>query len=49
MKKGKVKTTVVVEKETWKEFKKLAIDKEVRISELLEGVVREYVKKSRRR
>ncbi|UCD07297.1 MAG: CopG family transcriptional regulator [Candidatus Aenigmatarchaeota archaeon] len=49
MKKGKVKTTVVVEKEIWKEFKKLAIDKEMRISELLEGVVREYVKKSRRR
>ncbi len=49
MKKGKVKTTVVVEKEAWKEFKKLAIDKEVRISELLERVVREYVKKTRRR
>lgn len=45
----KAKTTVVVEKEIWKEFKKLAIDKEVRISELLERVVREYVKKSRRR
>ncbi|MCK4496914.1 MAG: CopG family transcriptional regulator [Candidatus Aenigmarchaeota archaeon] len=45
----KAKTTVVVEKEIWKEFKKLAIDKEVRISELLEMVVREYVKKSRRR
>lgn len=45
----KAKTTVVVEKEIWKEFKKLAIDKEMRISELLEMVVREYVKKSRRR
>lgn len=45
----KAKTTVVVEKEIWKEFKKLAIDKEVRISELLEKVVREYVRKSRRR
>jgi len=48
MKKGKVKTTVVVEKEIWKEFKKLAIDKEVRISELLEKVVREYVGKAKR-
>lgn len=45
----KVKTTIVVEKEAWKEFKKLAIDREMRISELLETVVREYVRKNRRR
>ena len=45
----KVKTTIVVEKETWKEFKKLAIDKEMRISELLAAVVGEYLKKYRRR
>lgn len=45
----KVKTTVVVEKEAWKEFKKLAIDKEMRISELLEKVVSEYVRRFKRR
>lgn len=45
----KIKTTVVVEKELWKEFKKLAIDKEMRISELLVAVVGEYLKKHRRR
>ena len=45
----KVKTTVLIEKETWKEFKKLAIDKDMRISELLEKVVKNYVRKKRRR
>lgn len=49
MKDKKTKTTIVVEKETWKEFKKMAIDKEVRISELLEEVVKDFVRKKRRR
>lgn len=45
----KVKTTVLMEKNVWKEFKKLAIDKDMRISELLEKVVRDYVKRKWRR
>lgn len=49
MKTNKTKATVVIEKELWKEFKKLAIDKEMRISELLASVVGEYLKRHRRR
>jgi predicted DNA-binding ribbon-helix-helix protein len=42
---GKTKATIVVDNETWKEFKKLAIDKEMRISELLQELVKSYLKK----
>ncbi len=41
---GKTKATIVVYNETWKEFKKLAIDKEMRISELLQELVKSYLK-----
>lgn len=48
-KRKKTKTTIVMEKEKWKDFKKLAIDREVRTSQLLETVVKSYVRKSRRK
>ncbi len=39
----KTKATIVVESGIWKEFKKLAIEKEMRISELLEVLVSDYM------
>ena len=44
----KTKTTVTIDKEKWKEFKKLAIDREVSISELLTTVVKGYVRRSKK-
>jgi hypothetical protein len=42
---AKTKATIVVETDVWKEFKKLAIEKDMRISELLETLVSDYMKK----
>lgn len=39
----KTKATIVVESVVWKEFKKLAIEKDMRISELLEVLVTDYM------
>jgi len=39
----KTKATIVVEQGLWKEFKKLAIDKDMQISELIEKLVGEYL------
>ena len=41
----KTKATIVVESGVWKDFKKLAIEKDMRISELLEVLVTDYMKK----
>lgn len=41
----KTKATIVVEMDVWKEFKKLAIEKDMRISELLEVLVSDYMKR----
>ena len=46
---GKTKATIVVDNKTWKEFKKLAIDKEMRISELLQELVKSYLKNGGRK
>jgi hypothetical protein len=39
----KTKATIVVETGVWKEFKKLAIEKDMRISQLLEVLVSDYM------
>lgn len=41
----KSRTTVMVEKKTLKEFKKRAIDEDAKLSELMEKVMKEYLKK----
>lgn len=42
---GRVTTSIKIDPELWKEVKKLAIDKGVTVSELLESLVRKEVKK----
>lgn len=39
----KTRATIVVEQNLWKEFKKLAIDREMQISELVEKLVSDYL------
>ena len=42
---AKTKATIVIEQSAWKEFKKLAIERDMRISELLETLVSDFVKR----
>ena len=44
---NKERATIVIDKSVWKEFKKLAIDKEMSVSKLLEMIVSEYVNNGR--
>ena len=44
---AKIKATIVVDEDTWKNFKKAAIDENMRISELVEEMVSSYLKKKR--
>ena len=39
----KERATIVIEKSVWKDFKKMAIDKEMPVSRLLEMVIVEYM------
>ena len=39
----KERATIVIEKSIWKDFKKMAIDKEMPVSRLLEMVIVEYM------
>lgn len=41
---SKVRATIVVEEKLWKEFKKKAIDKDKRISEFLEDIIKKEIK-----
>lgn len=40
----KTRATIVIEHGLWKDFKKMAIDRDMHISELLEEIVHSYVK-----
>ena len=41
----RVKATIVLEKNLWREFRKRAIDEDLKVSELFEKVIRLYTKK----
>lgn len=44
----KRKTTISIGKRRWKEFRKLAVERDISTSGLLEGIVRRYVKRRKR-
>ena len=49
MPEDRLKATIVVKKELWKELKKSSVDDEVTISELIEKLVDEHLKGRKRK
>jgi len=47
-KEEKVKATVVLNSKLWKEFKKKAIDKNMKVSELFEKLLSSYINSKKR-